>query len=241
MKPARFVLQSEPVLTIEKYACKTVSNNYLSCLFSDVSHLSDDDDNVLVPVGSVEFVKEFCKHLNICLSSESFSYYEPVRPFLKRDVRKTTLGEADSAEFVKPVGVKTFTGDVKNKLRPLSPLTGVWAAPVVPFESEFRYYVVEQKIVGWSRYDDVDCTNPDPPQGLVEQVVSSISDFDEDSPRAYSVDIGWRPDLGLYDVVELNDAWALGLYRNSDPQSFPPSYEDYARMLVSRWNQLKAK
>lgn len=238
MKPARFVLQSEPVLTIEKYACKTVSNNYLSCLFSDVSHLSDDDYNVLVPVGSVEFVKEFCKHFNICLPVESFSYHEPVRPFLKRDVRRTTLGEANSDEFVKPVGVKTFTGDVKLKLRPLSPLTEVWASPVVAFESEFRYYVVEREVVGWARYDDIDITNPDPPMGLIEQIIKAIG---EDSPCSYSVDVGWRPDLGLYDVVELNDAWALGLYRNSDHQSRPPSYEDYARMLVSRWNQLKAK
>jgi hypothetical protein len=238
MKPTRFVLQSEPVLTIEKYACKNVSNNYLSCKFGDVSHLQEDDDNLLVPVGSVEFVKKFCKHFNICLPAESFSYHEPVRSFLKRGVRRTTLGEANSAEFVKPVGVKTFTGDVKRKLRPLNPLTEVWAAPFVPFESEFRYYVIERKVVGWARYDDTDCTNPDPPMGLIEQIIEAMGG---DSPCAYSVDVGWRPDLGLYDVVELNDAWALGLYRNSDPQSHPPSYEDYARMLVMRWNQLKAR
>ena len=58
------------------------------------------------------------------------------------------------------------------------------------------------------------------------------------APGAYKVDIGGRCDLGRYCLVELNDAWALGLYENNDPQSNPPTRQQYADMLVSRWRQI---
>lgn len=241
MKTPKFILQSGPILSLEKYACRT-SEYYpnSSCSFNDFSTLRSEDEYMLIPVGSVEFVKEFCNHFNISLPTESLSYYEPIRPYLLREIRRTTLGEALSSEFVKPVGVKTFTGDIKNNLRPLSPLTEVWATLSVLFESEFRFYVQDYitgpEIVGWTRYDDLECVNPYPPIEWVKEIAQSI--HDAMGPSAYSIDIGWRPDVQKYDVVELNDAWALGLYRHNDEQSSPPSYEDYVEMLVSRWRQI---
>jgi hypothetical protein len=243
MKTPKFILQSGPVLSLEKYACRA-SEYYPTtyCSFNDIPTLKADEEYMLVPVGSVEFVREFCNHFNISLPSESLSYYEPIQPYLHRQIRRTTLGEAHPAEFVKPVEVKKFTGDVKSKLRPLSPATEVWASPAVPFESEFRFYIQDYaypgpKIVGWSRYDDLECVNPDPPIEWVKEIAQSI--HDAVGPNAYTIDIGWRPDIQQYDVVELNDAWALGLYRHGgDEQSSPPSYEDYAEMLVSRWRQI---
>jgi hypothetical protein len=242
MKTPKFILQSGPVLSLEKYACRT-SEYYPTtyCSFNDIPTLKTNEEYMLVPVGSVEFVKEFCNHFGISLPTESLSYYEPIRPYLRREIRRTTLGEASSSEFVKPVGVKTFTGDVKSRLRPLSPLTEIWATAAAPFESEFRFYIQDYvtgpKIVGWCRYDDLGCVNPNPPIEWVREIAQSI--HDALGPNAYSVDIGWRPDIQQYDVVELNDAWALGLYRSGgDEQSSPPSYEDYVEMLISRWRQI---
>lgn len=213
---------------------------YESCSFDKISELETHDEHILVPVGSVEFVKKFCSHFNIFLPLESLSYCEPIRPYLRREIKRTTLGEADSSEFVKPIEVKTFTGAVKNTLRSLNPLIKVWSCPVVPFESEFRVYIQDYvsgpKVVGWTRYDDLECINPDPPIEWVKEIAQSV--HNSIGPSAYSIDIGWRPDIQKYDVVELNDAWALGLYRNSDKQSSPPSNEDYAEMLISRWRQI---
>lgn len=240
-KIPKLILQAGSVLALEKYACR-ISPHYPSayCPFDRIATLEQDEDHILVPVGSVEFIKEFCSHFGITLPLTSLSYYDPILPYLRRAVRRTTLGEADDKEFVKPVSVKTFTGSVKYKLRPISPLTEVWASPLVPFQSEFRFYIQDYiggaRVVGWTRYDDLDCINPDPPVNWVMGIAQSV--HDALGPSAYSIDIGWRSDIQSYDLIELNDAWALGLYRCSDSQSSPPSYEDYVEMLISRWRQI---
>jgi hypothetical protein len=208
----------------------------------NLSSLQKDDRYFYVPVGSVEFTKAFCEHFDLLLPTESISYLEQIQHLIKRPIRKTTFAEAKDYEFVKPVSVKTFTGDLKELLEadpwPAAD-TEVWAAPYVPFESEFRFYVHNlyptAKVVGWARYDDLDCTNPHPNVSLITEVMKCMQ---TDGPLAYTIDVGWRVDLGEYDIVELNDAWALGLYKNSDPQSSSISYEDYAEMLISRWRQI---
>ena len=58
------------------------------------------------------------------------------------------------------------------------------------------------------------------------------------SPGSYSIDIGWRPDLNCYSLVEINDGWSLGLYNPTDQQSNPPTRQQYADMLVARWRQI---
>lgn len=241
MKLPKFILQSEPVLTIEKYACRFTSNSlHQSVSINKIIELNWCNDYIFVPVGSVEFVKKFCEHFNILLPTESISYYEPVLPYIQREIKKTIFSEAKDIDFVKPVGVKTFTGGIKNTLEKVDPEVEVWASVFVPFESEFRFYIQDYftgpKILGWSRYDDTDSINPDPPLEWVNEIAQSV--HRAIGPNAYTIDVGWRSDIQKYDVVELNDAWALGLYKNTDPQSSPPSYERYSEMLVSRWRQI---
>jgi hypothetical protein len=63
-------------------------------------------------VGSVEFVRAYCKHVGITLP-ESFSYglYEDqLKEYLKRPVRRGTYNEALQTDFVKPIETKKFTG-----------------------------------------------------------------------------------------------------------------------------------
>ena len=242
MKTPKFVLQTGQVLSTEKYACRSTSYPHLMCSIDNLPSLQAEDDFFYVPVGSVEFTKKFCEHFNLLLPKESISYPEEIRHLIKRPVRKTTFAEARDGEFVKPVSIKTFTGDLKLLLKPDQPIsqdTPVWAAPYTPFESEFRFYVHNlyptAKVAGWARYDDLECINPNPNLSLILEVMRCIQ---VDGPGAYTIDVGWRADLGEYDIVELNDAWALGLYYNSDKQSSPISYEDYAEMLIMRWRQI---
>jgi hypothetical protein len=242
MKTPKFVLQTGQVLSTEKHACRSTSYPHLMCSIDNIPSLWAEDDFFYVPVGSVEFTKKFCEHFNLLLPQESISYTEEIEHLLKRPVRRTTFGEAKDGEFVKPTGVKNFTGGLKlflNADLAIPPSTPVWASPFFPFESEFRFYVQNlypvAKVVGWARYDDLEVTNPDPDVALITEAMKCLQ---TDGPGAYTIDIGWRADLGEYDIVELNDAWALGLYKNSDQQSSPVSYEDYAEMLIMRWGQI---
>jgi len=118
--------------------------------------------------------------------------------------------------------------------------TPVWISEAVPFGAEFRFYVQDfvggGKIQGWSRYDDTYLQCPEPDFELVEAIMKELEG--NGAPGAYTVDIGWRYDLDRYCLVELNDAWALGLYENADPQSNPPTRQQYSDMLVSRWTQI---
>jgi hypothetical protein len=235
-----FLLQAGPVLSTEKYACRSSGHSFSYCPFDAIKNL-DVEKNRLhsIPVGSVEFVKEYCDHVGIRLPTESLTYLDEIQPFIKRAIRKGIFKEAKDNEFVKPVAVKTFTGDIKSDVKDVLDDTPVWISEQVRFESEFRFYiltdVIRSRVTGWSRYDDLDCTNPDPDPEFVFSIAEEVRK--NTGPNAFSIDIGWRPDLKCYDVVELNDAWSLGLYNNTDPQSCPPSAEDYAEMLISRWAQ----
>jgi hypothetical protein len=239
MNPPKFLLQSGSILSIEKYACIRSDYHCEYCHANNIQFLKVDEYRLShIPLGSVEFVNEFCHRVNLKLP-ESISYYG-VEDFIKRNIREGKLKNADSNEFVKPKRVKLFTGDFKRNLRPLSPETEVWISETVPFESEFRFYIQDYvsgpKIIGWSRYDDLEVINPNPDLEYVEKIAKFI--HDNLGPNAYTIDIGWRSDIQEYDVVELNDAWALGYYLNHDEQSNPPKEDEYVEMLISRWRQI---
>ena len=239
MNPPKFLLQSGNVMVNEKFACACTDYDYIHTSYEYLDCLNIDKYKTnYVPVGSVEFITEYCDHVGLKLP-ETISYYG-VEKFIKRRVRGGKLKDASQDEFVKPKKVKLFTGDIKKYLRPLSPETEVWISEPVPFESEFRFYIQDlvsgPKILGWARYDDKDSYNPDPDLNYVKSIAQEL--HDNLGPSAYTIDIGWRSDLNEYDLVELNDAWALGLYTNSDSQTNSLSKQDYAEMLISRWRQI---
>ena len=118
-----------------------------------------------IPVGSVEFVKAYSDHVGIRLPDD-FSYGicdGDLDKFLMRAVRKGTYGDATLTDFIKPIEIKSFTGNVKGHLDvetsdSIPNDTPVWISEAVPFGAEFRFYVQDfvggGKIQGWSRYDD---------------------------------------------------------------------------------------
>jgi hypothetical protein len=203
-------------------------------LFSDIKTIDPSEFNV--PVGSVEFTQEYAQHVRIELPTE-MSYPNCLQEFIQRPLQLDQFEIAPEDSFVKPYeNIKLFTGNQKKNISNVPPETKVWISPYVPFESEFRFYVKNYELIGWSRYDDLDVTNPDPDIDYVEKIMRS---FDRGTQIcSYAIDIGWRPDLRAYDLIEINDGWALGFYNNTDPQSNPPRPQDYAQLLVSRWEQL---
>ena len=249
MKNPIFLLQAGGPLPTEKIACSFSCYPVKYCPLTDIEKLNPKESlTQLVPVGSVEFVKAYSKHVNIVLPGD-FSYGicdGQLDQFLMRTIRMGTYGEATLTDFVKPISIKSFTGEIKGHIELSSACPSpsgdvpVWISPAVPFGAEFRFYIQDYvgggKIVGWSRYDDSNMQCPEPDFGLVEAVMKELENGG--APGAYTIDIGWRPDLNRYCLVELNDAWALGFYENADPQSNPPTRQQYSDMLVSRWTQI---
>lgn len=232
-------------MTTEKVACSLSDFPITYCFYNNIKVLDPRKSlTKYIPVGSVEFTQSFANHVGITLPP-NLSYYGPVADRLKRNVRQGKYRDAAPNEFVKPFEkIKFFTGGVKCELEAegltLEDNEDVWISETVPFESEYRFYIQNYadrwEVLGWSRYDCLDVKNPDPDVCMVDKLAEQI--HRDIGPNAYSIDIGWRPDLKQYDIVEMNDAWALGFYNNLDHQSKPPTKKQYANMLYSRWSQL---
>lgn len=245
MRDPVFLLQAGEVMSAEKIACNFSSYPSQFRKFEDIVKLNPEESRLkFVPVGSVEFTRAYCDHLGLNLPI-NLSYPEQFHPYLYRRVQEGLYKEALFSEFVKPIETKTFTGNIKSVLEAedpdsIDPETPVWICEPVIFESEFRFYIHDfvngSKIQGWARYDDLSVTNPEPDFSLVESIMDKF--HGDIGPGAYSIDIGWRPNLGCYSLVEINDGWSLGLYNPDDPQSNPPTRQQYADMLVSRWTQI---
>ena len=242
MRDPVLLLQSGPVMTAEKTACCFSGYPVQYCKYEDL-HKRGDGLLKYVPVGSVEFTEAYCDTVGITVPS-SLSYPDFTLRYLDRGAKVSLFGKVDDKKFIKPLNkVKLFTGCVKGDLPPEIELNAdeeVWEFDTVPFESEFRFYIHDYatgpKIEGWSRYDDLRVTNPEPDVEMVENIAKEF--HQQIGPGSYSIDIGWRPDLKKYSLVEINDGWALGYYSNDDSQSNPPTRQQYADMLVSRWTQI---
>lgn len=230
----KIILQSGNEMLAEKAACIMSSHNIE---YVDFLELKEFTKFMLgVPVGSVEFVKEYSKYKGIKLPDD-ISYPKSLHKFINRPIRVDQFKNVSNDEFIKPYqSIKSFTGNKKKNITNVSAETMVWACPHVPIESEFRFYVKNHEIIGWSRYDDLDLINSQPDLSYVENIINEFNKID--NICSYAIDIGWRSDLLTWDLIEINDGWALGFYNNTDPQSKPPHYQDYADLLVTRWIQL---
>lgn len=186
-------------------------------------------DATAVPVGSVEFVRAAMQVAGIAEPS-NLSYPSSLRPFLRRPVTLVKVADLSFPAFVKPTVTKLFTGVVARNVSDLPdhvPLTlEVWESPIVSFTAEYRVYVNRGHIIGIGRYDDLDTTA----SPSLDEVHAMIAAFDS-APIAYSIDVGIDAD-GRTTLVEVNDAWALGLYANA---MHPVTY---VNMLISRWREL---
>ena len=182
--------------------------------------------NNLIPVGSVEFTKEFSKLIGIRLP-ENMTYPKELYPFLKRKLWQDKFSNVNENLFVKPVKTKTFTGAIKKSItEPVNPNEEVWVSDTIDIEAEFRYYVLNGKVVGHSRYDDGD-NEIESDKNIVQQIINEF----KNQPSGYTIDIGISKEEAF--LIEINDGWALGYYPwgNCSKQS-------YLELITERWKEI---
>ena len=231
-----YFLQRGDVLLKEKFAIKTLNLSSEFCAYDDIVDFCNKL-NILnsipqnyIPVGSVEFIKQYADCFGIDLP-KNISYPECLQKYLKRDLRKGIFVDAKNWEFVKPQSTKKFTGVIKRNLNLTECVTScepVWISEPMTFNAEFRYYIVDGKIVGHSRYDDFE-NDLYADENVVRQMICDYLD----QPVGYSIDVGINADNGETVLIEVNDGWALGLYPWGNM-----SNESYVDLITKRWKQI---
>ena len=180
-----------------------------------------------LPVGSISFVHDCLRKLNINVPDLS-CYPSSLKGYLCRDIYTMSLGDAlnlNKAVFIKPCRCKLFTGGVVGglKIDEIVNTERVYVCDPVSFQCEYRYYVLDGRILGSSFYSgDESIGEPD------LSVVQSAVDAYSDAPAAYSLDFGLM--AGSTVLVEANDGYSLACYSLPIP--------DYLRFLEARYSQI---
>jgi hypothetical protein len=112
------------------------------------------------------------------------------------------------------------------------PETPFWKAPVHSFNAEWRVYILRGKILGMGRYDDGEEEDEDamPDMSVVDNMVGRYTE--NGAPAGYGLDVGISDEDGMTKLVEVNDGWALGLYKGNCSPS------DYLDLLEARWEEI---
>jgi hypothetical protein len=225
-------------------------------LANDVKVVNADVDSIqdhrsllkmgAIPVGSVQFVRRAMELADI-VEPENLTYPPGCERYMKRKYVRSTVGRAlDMAgrRFLKSCGTKVFTGFVldsdcgpmglsnhdQHQYDTLCGLTSdepVWVSEPVHWISEYRYYVMDSRIIGHARYDQTEAHHvPEPDIDVVNQCIVDLG-----IEHPYALDMGVLLS-GETALVEVNDAWAIGLYGGA----LTP-YE-YLRFLTKRWEDL---
>ena len=171
-------------------------------------------------------------------------YPESLKPYLHRKVWEDELGNIrreifaegylKNPIFIKPKDkLKRFTGFVLETVEDLANCKGagnqtkVWCSEPVVFIDEFRCYFKK------GAKPEVGCCKEDFNESnkiKVQQFLNSLI-LGREFPDAFALDLGILS-TGEVTLVEMNDAFSLGLYKGC-----PPDF--YAKCLIERWNELK--
>lgn len=212
-----------------------LSDDY-NLIRSDISEVSKFNG---IPVGSVEFVRAYMKSHDI-KEPEINPYPISTFRYLKRNVQKRRgINGYDLPDrfFVKPTKLKLFTGFVfesyaksyddftREQLEILSkhPSNDYWISNVVDFCSEWRYYIQNNEIIGYARYDDGEDESPEPKIGIVTEYKNLLG-----IKTPYVLDFGVLSN-GETALVEFNAPWAIGLYQGA----LTPT--EYLNFLIEGW------
>jgi hypothetical protein len=188
-------------------------------------------------VGGTVAVHKALKQIGVSIPAP-LNVPEPLLPFTGRKLWTTTLGEirrqfevsGSDPVFVKPLAsAKEFAGMVVAgvtdlaRVRHLEDDLAVQAAEPVAFVSEWRYFVLQGKVVGTAHYKGDCFIHPD--AASVRNAVTACTA----APAAYGLDFGVTADSRTL-LIEANDGFALGCY-GLDPVI-------YAEMLEARWCEI---
>lgn len=173
---------------------------------------------------------------------EPLDYPEALKPFLLREIHRSTMGEVREGGriFVKPVAQKLFTGlvwDPNDAAARLAVVTvpeyePVWVCDPILIYSEYRVFVRNGDTVGVKHYKGDWGKAID--RGFVMETVREYTKAG--APAAYSLDFGvinsTRFGFSTTDtfLIEVNDGFALGCYGLESVT--------YAKMISARWEEL---
>lgn len=188
--------------------------------------------------GGVEVVRPYLAKLGV--EPEPIDYPERLRPWLKRSLTTTTMGQVrrlyqEPAQccFVKPVEHKEFNGGLVTRFGDLvssahvSSDARVYMVEYKPFITEWRFYVHQGTVKGVSHYYGEPLVFPDKKE--VKRAAKAFSWKNPDAPAAYGLDFGVGED-GETRLVEANDMIALGNYGID--------HWVYSWLIEKRWDQL---
>jgi len=190
-------------------------------------------------IGSVECVSAALTQLGAAVPEPDY-YPACLQHQLHRRVARTTASEvrarllAGEALFAKSHAWKRLTGCV---LRPsdvdsLSTLPAdepLWVSEPVEFQAEFRAYALGNRVLGVCQYGEGEDVALTPEQSA--EVEAGLQVLVQACPRAaYVIDWGLLTD-GRLALVEVGDAWAVGLYAGL-------TAEAYAECLLARWREM---
>lgn len=208
----------------------------------------------LLPVGSVEFIESLFHRAGKSVPS-NISFVPELVEFYGRNIRVGTksdigcdAGLTAHGLFVKPVKTKLFTGFVLGSIseatiedydlfQQLPSDCELIISEPVKFLQEYRYYIHNKEIIGWGRYDEGEESDyAFSTETERNNFVKSVIDHFPMEHSAYTVDIGVVKSGSDYQlqIVELNDAWAIGLYKGTHA----PSAGEYYEFLAARWKQI---
>lgn len=196
--------------------------------------------------GDIDVMLLAMKRLGISYSYDD--YPSILRPYLRRRIWESTLGEVRKRLFndlghevelglnwfIKPKDkLKKFTGFVCETIDDLQYCnnagnqTKIWCSDPVVFIDEFRCYFRKdtRPVIGCYK-EDFDEKN----RIKVQQFLDSLI-LGREFPEAFALDLGILS-TGEVALVEMNDAFSLGLYKGC-PENF------YVECLIARWEELK--
>lgn len=186
----------------------------------------------VLPIGSGEFVQKACEMMGVKLP-KPLNIPDSLMVGLGRfvwTVKRSELKEYPC--FVKPLEeMKLFTGFVAKSEKgfDLYPELQGWDGMLFCSEvmgeiiSEWRCYVLNGKVFNCSCYGGDALAFPDK-----NKILELVAKY-KDSPAGYSLDVAVCSN-GETELIECNDAWALGYYGGE--------FVDYFKMVKARWLQI---
>lgn len=187
--------------------------------------ITKSDFSSFIPIGTIDFTKRFlaCYHDIHTIYPINIPNELQTPNFLKRTLITQKWDDIDLQRqmFVKShETLKGFTDIISDKDK--LPHKGLYQiSDVVDIDSEWRAFVFDKELVGLQYYSGDFTLFPD--VKLIKDMISSYND----SPPAYTLDIGVHNDIGSF-IIEVHNFYSCGLYGFSDwkilPQMFLRSF-----------------
>jgi hypothetical protein len=185
------------------------------------------------PVGTVEFCRAAMVHQGIP-ELDPVDYPDCLKPFTTYGGHRLSvygeLPEGWTPKTSRSFGIHAKPLRTKQSPETWTPDTPFWVGLWHRYAAEWRVYVLQGEIVGVARYDDGEYDEPVDWKRVKDMV--RVYQESGEAPIGYGMDIGVSDKDGVTQLVEVNDGWALGLYKGTC------SSRDYLRLLKVRWREI---